>query len=147
MTEPTPSQVEAACKAFYEDPEGWTDWSKMAYFEPALADSYRRHMRRALVAFLELAEPPTNPFEVMMAKGFCLSCETGATRPGSHPGCVDEPVREGSVGLFQQRPYDWSGGSRSVPELTPERMDRLHQQIWDDVKRVTGARDDDSEDE
>ncbi|EPH17547.1 hypothetical protein HMPREF1484_00232 [Dermabacter sp. HFH0086] len=48
--EPTDAEVEAACAGFYNDPNGLTDWTKLARVDPVLADRYRAGMRRALPA-------------------------------------------------------------------------------------------------
>ena len=48
--EPTDAEVEAACVGFYNDPNGLTDWTKLARVQPDLADKYRAGMRRALSA-------------------------------------------------------------------------------------------------
>ena len=48
--EPTDAEVEAACVGFYNDPNGLTDWTKLARVQPDLADKYRAGIRRALSA-------------------------------------------------------------------------------------------------
>ena len=48
--EPDTAEVEAACGGFYNDPNGLTDWTKLARVQPDLADKYRAGMRRALSA-------------------------------------------------------------------------------------------------
>lgn len=51
--EPAESEVEAACRAFYEEPSGLTSWDRLVSKDVVLADRYREFMGRALRAAKE----------------------------------------------------------------------------------------------
>lgn len=52
--EVTDAEVEAGCRAFYNDAHGLVEWDRLVAADPELADHYRDGIRAALVAAREV---------------------------------------------------------------------------------------------
>lgn len=56
--------IEAATKAFYNDPSGLTSWDRTVKVSPAMADRYRAAMARALEAVAPQLVPSEEAFAI-----------------------------------------------------------------------------------